>query len=58
MVKRRSFASLPEQFIRINEMLNELNKALKPIVKDDLHEELERELIHSMQTHEEILILY
>ncbi len=58
MVKWRPFASLPEQFIGINEMLNDLNKVSKPIVSDDMHEQIERGLIHSMQNKEEILISY
>lgn len=58
MVKWRPFASLPEQFIGINEMLNDLNKVSKPIVSEDMREQIERGLIHSMQNKEEILISY
>ncbi|PEZ20345.1 YolD-like family protein [Bacillus cereus] len=58
MVKWRPFASLPEQFMGINEMLNDLNKVPKPIVSEDMWEQIERGLIHSMQNHEEILISY
>ncbi|MBJ8039058.1 YolD-like family protein [Bacillus cereus group sp. N17] len=58
MVKWQPFASLPEQFIGINEMLNDLNKLPKPIVSEDMWEQIERGLIQSMQTHEEILISY
>lgn len=58
MVKWRPFASIPEQFIGINEMLNDLNKVPKPFVSDDMREQIEQGLIHSMQTHEEILISY
>ncbi|WP_237981739.1 YolD-like family protein [Bacillus thuringiensis] len=58
MIKWRPFASLPEQFIGINEILNDLNKVPKPIVSEDMREQIERGLIHSMQTHEEILISY
>ncbi|AHA71038.1 3-oxoacyl-ACP synthase [Bacillus thuringiensis] len=58
MVKWRPFASLPEQFMGINEMLNDLNKVPKPIVSEDMSEQIERGLIHSMQNKEEILISY
>ncbi|EJV82060.1 YolD-like family protein [Bacillus cereus] len=58
MVKWQPFASLPEQFIGISEMINDLNKVPKPIVSEDMWEQIERGLIHSMQTHEEILISY
>lgn len=37
-------------------MLNDLNKVPKPIVSDDMCEQIERGLIHSMQNKEEILI--
>lgn len=37
-------------------MLNDLNKVPKPIVSDDMYEQIERGLIHSMQNKEEILI--
>lgn len=39
-------------------MLNDLNKVHKPIVSEDMREQIERGLIHSMQTHEKILISY
>ena len=42
----------------INEMLNDLNKVPKPIVSDDMREQIERGLIHSVQNKEKILISY
>lgn len=58
MVQWRPFASLPEQFIGINEMLNDLNKLPKPMVTEDMREQIERGLIHLMQCKEKILISY
>ncbi|PHD69310.1 3-oxoacyl-ACP synthase [Bacillus toyonensis] len=58
MVKWTPFASMPEQFAGIREILDDLNKVPKPIVSEDMQEQIERSLIHSMQTHEEILVSY
>ncbi|MEJ3738140.1 YolD-like family protein [Bacillus cereus group sp. BceL035] len=58
MIKCRQFASLPEQFIGINEMLNDLNKITKPIVTEDMQEQLQIGLVQSLQNKEEILISY
>lgn len=58
MIKQRPFASLPEQFIGINEMLNDLNKVPKPIVTEDMQEQLQIGIVHSLQNKEEILISY
>ncbi|MCU5181580.1 YolD-like family protein [Bacillus toyonensis] len=58
MVKWTPFASMPEQFAGIREILNDLIKVPKPIVSEDMQEQIERSLIHSMQTHEEILVSY
>ncbi|WP_225990130.1 MULTISPECIES: YolD-like family protein [unclassified Bacillus (in: firmicutes)] len=58
MIKWRPFASLPEQFIGINEMLNDLNKVPKPIVTEDLQEQLQIGLVQSLQNKEEVLISY
>ncbi|MGQ8823199.1 YolD-like family protein [Bacillus sp. NA_146.1] len=41
-----------------HKMLNDLNKVPKPIVSEDMREQIERGLIHSMQNKEEILISY
>ncbi|PEB19741.1 3-oxoacyl-ACP synthase [Bacillus toyonensis] len=58
MVKWTPFASMPEQFAGIREILNDLKKVPKPLVSEDMQEQIERSLIHSMQTHEEILVSY
>ncbi|MGG0260538.1 YolD-like family protein [Bacillus mycoides] len=58
MVKWRPFASLPEQFEGINDILNDLNKIPKPFITEDMKEQLQHGLIHSMQSKEEILITY
>ncbi|MED2847066.1 YolD-like family protein [Bacillus toyonensis] len=58
MVKWLPFASMPEQHETIRGMINDLNKLPKPIVSEDMQEQIERGLIQSMQTHEEILISY
>ncbi|PEL75428.1 3-oxoacyl-ACP synthase [Bacillus toyonensis] len=58
MVKWQPFASLPEQFEGIREILNDLNKIPKPIVTEDMKEQLQHGLIHSMQNKEEVLISY
>ncbi|PHA98731.1 3-oxoacyl-ACP synthase [Bacillus toyonensis] len=58
MVKWTPFASMPEQFAGIREILNDLNKVPRPTVSEDMKEQIERSLIHSMQTHEEILVSY
>lgn len=39
-------------------MINDLNKISKPIVSEDMKEQIERSLIHSMQSKEEISISY
>ena len=39
-VKLRPFASLTEQFIGINEMLNDLNQVPKPIVSEDMRKQI------------------
>ncbi|MED1093999.1 YolD-like family protein [Bacillus paramycoides] len=58
MVKWRPFASLPEQFEGIREILNDLNKIPKPIVSEDMKEQLQHGIIQSLQNKEEILISY
>ncbi|PEX67018.1 YolD-like family protein [Bacillus cereus] len=58
MVKWQPFASLPEQFEGIREMLNDLNKVSKPIVTEDMKEQLQIGLLHSLQNKEEIHIYY
>lgn len=58
MVKWRPFCSLPEQFAGIREIMGELNKVPKPIVTEDMQEQLQIGLVQSLQTKEEILISY
>lgn len=58
MVKWLPFASMPEQHEGIKELLNDLNKIPKPIVTEDMKEQIEHSLIRSMQSKEEILISY
>ncbi|OOQ93653.1 MULTISPECIES: YolD-like family protein [Bacillus] len=47
-----------EQYERIREMLNDLNKVPKPIVTEDMKEQLQIWLVQSLQNKEEILISY
>ncbi|WP_265176591.1 YolD-like family protein [Bacillus mycoides] len=47
-----------EQYERIKEMLNDLNKVPKPIVTEDMKEQLQIWLVQSLQNKEEILISY
>ena len=58
MVKWMPFASMPEQYERIRGILEDLNKVPKPIVTEDMKEQIERSLIHSMQSKEEISISF
>ncbi|MGG0721923.1 YolD-like family protein [Bacillus mycoides] len=50
--------NMPEQYERIREMLNDLNKVPKPIVTEDMKEQLQIWLVQSLQNKEEILISY
>ncbi|MED2186827.1 YolD-like family protein [Bacillus wiedmannii] len=58
MVKWQPFASMPEQFAGIREILSDLNKIPKPIVTEDMQEQLQIGLVQSLQNKEEILISY
>ncbi|PRT19821.1 YolD-like family protein [Bacillus wiedmannii] len=58
MVKWQPFASMPEQFAGIREILSDLNKIPKPIVTEDMQEQLQIGLIQSLQNKQEILISY
>ena len=58
MVKWQPFASMPEQYEEIRKILSDLNKVPKPIVTEDMKEQLERGMINSMQNKQEILISY
>lgn len=58
MVKWLPFASIPEQHEEIRGILEDLNKVPKPIVTEDMREQIERSLVYSMQNKEEINISY
>lgn len=58
MVKWQPFASMPEQYEVIREIISDLNKVPKPIVTDDMKEQLQIGLIQSLQNKEEIHISY
>ncbi|QWH09540.1 YolD-like family protein [Bacillus mycoides] len=58
MVKWMPFASMPEQYEGIREILGDLNKVPKPILTQDTKEQIEHSLIHSMQSKEEISISF
>ncbi|MEK4620619.1 YolD-like family protein [Bacillus sp. FSL K6-0273] len=58
MVKWQPFASMPEQYEVIREIISDLNKVPKPIVSEDMQEQIERSLIYSMQSKKEISISY
>ena len=58
MVKWQPFASMPEQFAGIREILSDLNKIPKPIVTEDMQEQLQIGLVQSLKTKEEVLISY
>lgn len=49
---------MPEQYEGIREILNDLNKVPKPIVTEDMKEQLQIWLVQSLQNKEEILISY
>ncbi|PGQ63389.1 YolD-like family protein [Bacillus thuringiensis] len=58
MVKWQPFASMPEQFAGIREIMGELNKVPKPMLTQDTKERIERALINSAQRQEDILISF
>ncbi|MFJ8521381.1 YolD-like family protein [Bacillus cereus] len=58
MIKWQPFASLPEQFAGIKEIMCELNKVPKPMLTQDTRERIERALINSAQKQEDILISF
>ncbi|MED2789714.1 YolD-like family protein [Bacillus thuringiensis] len=58
MVKWQPFASMPEQYEVIREIISDLNKVPKPIVTEDMKEQLQIGLIQSLQNKEEIHISY
>lgn len=49
-------ASMPEQYGEIREMLNDLNKVPKPIVTENMKEQMQIGFMQSLQNKEEILM--
>ena len=49
MVKWQPFASMPEQFIVIKQLIEDQTKIPRPIVTQDMKEEIERALLESME---------
>ncbi|HDX9588860.1 TPA: YolD-like family protein [Bacillus pseudomycoides] len=58
MVKWQPFASMPEQFIGIKQIIKDQTKIPRPIVTQDMKEEIERALLESMKLQKTILISY
>lgn len=58
MIKWLPFASLPEQFKGIREMIEEQNKIQKPILDPQQVEEIGQAIQHSLRSEEEIHISY
>ncbi len=58
MVKWLPFANMPEQHETIRGMVSDLNKVPKPMVNEDMQEQLQIGLVQSLQNKEEILISY
>ncbi|NKX12203.1 YolD-like family protein [Bacillus cereus] len=58
MVKWQPFASMPEQFAVIKEMIKEQTKASRPIVTQDAKEMIENKLLTSFLGEEEVLLTY
>ncbi|PGQ44823.1 YolD-like family protein [Bacillus thuringiensis] len=58
MVKWQPFASMPEQFVGIREIIKEKSKGPQPILTDEEKELIENMLLCSLLSEEEILITY
>ncbi|QWU45764.1 YolD-like family protein [Bacillus sp. NP247] len=58
MVKWQPFASMPEQFAVIKEMIQEQTKVSRPVLTQDAKEVLENKLLTSFLGEEEILLTY
>ncbi|MFD0769825.1 YolD-like family protein [Bacillus sp. CGMCC 1.60114] len=58
MVKWQPFASMPEQFAGIKQIVEEQTKIPRPIITQDAKEEIERVLLESMKLQKTILISY
>ncbi|MES5893555.1 MULTISPECIES: YolD-like family protein [Bacillus cereus group] len=58
MVKWQQFASMPEQFACIKEMIQEQTKVSRPILTQDAKERIESKLLCSFLGEEEVLLTY
>ncbi|HDR4766562.1 TPA: YolD-like family protein [Bacillus cereus] len=58
MVKWKPFASMPEQFVGIREIIKEKSKVTRPILTDEEKELIENMLLCCLVSEEEILISY
>ncbi|OFD77294.1 hypothetical protein BWGOE8_31620 [Bacillus mycoides] len=58
MVKWQPFASMPEQFVCIKEMIHEQTKVPRPILTQDAKERIENKLLISYLGEEEVLLTY
>ncbi|OJE48638.1 3-oxoacyl-ACP synthase [Bacillus luti] len=58
MVKWQPFASMPEQFAVIKEMIQEQTKIPRPILTQDAKERIENKLLISYLGEEEVLLTY
>ncbi|PGZ34574.1 3-oxoacyl-ACP synthase [Bacillus anthracis] len=58
MVKWQAFASMPEQFEGIQQIIQEQQIIAKPLLTEDQKEQIEQAIIRSFQQKEEIHISY
>ncbi|OQR57132.1 3-oxoacyl-ACP synthase [Bacillus sp. CDB3] len=58
MVKWQPFASMPEQFACIKEMIQEQTEVPRPILTQDAKEMIENKLLISFLSEEEVLLTY
>lgn len=58
MRKWRPFASMPEQYIRLNKVLEGLNKVEKPILAEDEQEQINEILMRANGTDKKVVLTY
>ncbi|MBE7106095.1 YolD-like family protein [Bacillus cereus] len=58
MVKWQAFASLPEQFHGINQIIQEQSKVAKPVLDEQQIEEIGRILTKAIHTKQEVILWY
>ncbi|PFF33247.1 3-oxoacyl-ACP synthase [Bacillus thuringiensis] len=58
MIKWQPFASMPEQFAGIRDIIKENAKVSRPIMTQDAQERIENRLLTSLLAEEELLITY